>query len=84
MKRLDFNLKLFKITKVFFCIILVCLFSGSVIARGGIEELTSPDNNIKVRIELSDRIYYSVSANNFLLMEKSYLELRLKDQILGE
>ncbi|WP_167612304.1 glycoside hydrolase family 97 protein [Maribellus sediminis] len=84
MKRLDFKLKLFKITKVFFGILLVCLFSGSAIAWGGIEELTSPDNNIKVRIELADRIYYSVSANNFLLLEKSYLELRLKDQILGE
>ena len=65
-------------------IILVGLFSGSVLAKGGIQELTSPDNNIKVRIELADKIFYSISANNTLLTEKSYLELQLKDQTLGE
>ena len=84
MKRFDFTLNLCKIVKFPLVIILVSLFSGSVLAKGGIHELTSPDNSIKVRIELADKIYYSISANNFLLTEKSYLELQLKDQTLGE
>lgn len=84
MNRLNFTLNLCRIVKFPLVIILVGLLSGSVLAKGGIQELTSPDNNIKVRIELADKIFYSISANNFLLMEKSSLELKLKDQTLGE
>ena len=84
MKRFDFTLNLCKIVKFPLVIILVSLFSGSVLAKGGIHELTSPDNSIKVSVELADKIYYSISANDFLLTEKSYLKLQLKDQTLGE
>ena len=81
MKRLNFTFNLSKIVKFPLVIILVGLFSASVLAKGGIQELTSPDNNIKVRIELADKIFYSISANNFLLMEKR-LEMGLR-QVAG-
>ncbi|MCD7900395.1 MAG: glycoside hydrolase family 97 protein [Bacteroides sp.] len=47
-------------------------------------ELTSPNGDIKLSIRLADKIYYSVSYNNDHLLENCYLQLSLKDQVLGQ
>ncbi len=47
-------------------------------------ELKSPNGEIKVSLNLSDRIYYSVSYNDELLLKKCYLKLSLSHEILGE
>ena len=46
-------------------------------------ELLSPDGQIKVYINLSDKIYYTVSENNLVLLENSSLQLRLSGETLG-
>ena len=47
-------------------------------------ELTSPDGKVNVRINLSDHIYYSVSAGGQQLLENSYLQLTSSNLVLGE
>ncbi|GAE85737.1 glycoside hydrolase family 97 protein [Bacteroides reticulotermitis] len=47
-------------------------------------ELVSPNGKIKVTINLSDKIYYSVSHNNELLLDNNQLQLVLKEGALGE
>ena len=46
--------------------------------------LTSPDGQIKVSIDLSDKIYYSVAANGQELLTKNHLALLLKEEVLGK
>lgn len=46
-------------------------------------ELTSPNEEIKVAISISDRIYYDISYNNDIILENNHLQLSLKDEILG-
>lgn len=47
-------------------------------------ELHSPNGDIKVLFDITDKIYYSVIAGNETLMEKNQLSLKLRDGILGE
>ncbi|WP_028296713.1 glycoside hydrolase family 97 protein [Olivibacter sitiensis] len=47
-------------------------------------ELSSPDNNIKLSVSLSDGIYYTVSSDNAVLMENNAVALHLKDAQLGK
>lgn len=47
-------------------------------------DLTSPDNKIKLTVDLKDRINYSVSVNGDALLSNSYLQLELGKQKLGE
>lgn len=54
--------------KIFF---LSFLILSVILAKG--TELSSPDGLIKVKIDLSDRIYYSVYAQGVLLLEQCHL-----------
>lgn len=47
-------------------------------------DLFSPNNEIKVTIHLSDRIYYNISYNNDILLNNCYLQLRLQEETLGK
>lgn len=47
-------------------------------------DLFSPNNEIKVTIYLSDRIYYNISYNNDILLNNCYLQLRLQEETLGK
>lgn len=47
-------------------------------------ELTSPNGEIKVSITLSDKIYYSIDYNGEVLLKDNYLQLALKNQVLGQ
>lgn len=47
-------------------------------------DLLSPDGSLKVKIQISDKIYYDVLANENLLLEKNSLQMNLSGQNLGE
>ena len=65
---------------LFWCLLL----SFSALGKSSHEELLSPDGSVKVSIDLTDKIYYSVSVNDQLLLDSSYLQLMLTDEVLGE
>jgi len=69
-----------KFTGIF---IFLCALSVQLEAQTKAIELTSPDATIKVSIHLGDKIYYSVSADNNMLLDKNHLGLILKDGTLG-
>src|SRR4051812_31361396 len=58
------------------------LASFSVLAQKAIE-LKSPNGTIKVSVNLSDQIYYSVSYNGDELLNKNHLSLSLRNEVLG-
>ena len=47
-------------------------------------ELKSPNGSLKVSIDLTDKINYSIAYNNDGLLEKNHLTLALKNQVLGQ
>ena len=47
-------------------------------------ELISPNGEIKVALEISDRIYYDISYNADILLEKNHLGLTLNNAVLGD
>lgn len=47
-------------------------------------DLMSPDGGIKVSINLSDKIYYSISGKGQELLTKNHLAMALNDGTLGE
>ncbi len=63
--------------------LLIILISSSLFAQKQME-VKSPDGNVNVQITISDRIYYSISANRNVLFEKNHLQLNLGNQKLGE
>ena len=46
-------------------------------------ELQSPNGEIKVSLNISDKIYYTISYNNDVLLEKNHLSLNLGNETLG-
>ncbi|MCG2613478.1 glycoside hydrolase family 97 protein [Terrimonas sp. NA20] len=66
---------------VLLCLMLV--FSARSSGQGKPIDLLSPDGKLKVSVELSDQIYYSVSAENEPLFTKNHLALNLKTGTLG-
>lgn len=46
-------------------------------------ELQSPNGEIKVSLSISDKIYYTLSYNNDVLLEKNHLSLNLGNETLG-
>ncbi len=46
--------------------------------------LVSPDGNIQVSVNLSDKIYYDVSYQNEKLLNQCNLQMEIGDQTLGE
>ncbi len=68
---------------VAFCILCISISTG-LSAQGKPVELTSPNGELKVTINLGDKIYYSVSGNNQELFTKNHLALGLKGAVLGK
>src|SRR6218665_484140 len=56
----------------------------SLLAQKKPVDLLSPNGELKVSVEIADKIYYTVSAGNKELLVKNYLALRLKNETLGE
>ncbi|MFQ9317252.1 glycoside hydrolase family 97 protein [Dysgonomonas mossii] len=46
-------------------------------------ELQSPNGEIKISLSISDKIYYTISYNNDVLLEKNHLSLNLGNETLG-
>ncbi len=66
----------------FITLFLFSVFSVGVFAQKSFE-LKSPNSEVKIQIELSDKIHYSVSYGNDLLIEKSYLNMDLRTTVIG-
>lgn len=47
-------------------------------------ELVSPNGELKVSFNLSDKIYYSIDYNREVLLKDNSLQLTLKNQVLGQ
>lgn len=68
-------------------LILVLLFTPYLTNGVGAKskmELTSPNGEIVVSVNISDKIYYSVSYNNESLLTDCSLQMALSDGVLGE
>lgn len=64
-------------------IITSCIAISSLYAQKKMV-LLSPDGEIKVKLIISDKIYYTVSYNNDVLLDNNYLQLKLKEETLGQ
>ena len=69
--------------KSLFTITTVLGLSAMVNAQNKTPELRSPDGHIKVALTVSDKIYYSLSYDNDLLLQKNSLSLSLRNESLG-
>ena len=47
-------------------------------------ELSSPNGEIKVTLNITDKIYYSIAYDGDVLLNDNYLQLALKDEVLGQ
>lgn len=65
------------------CFILFLGLSTQLFAQSKSIDLMSPNGEIKVSINLSDKIYYSITDNNQELLTKNHLAMMLKDEALG-
>lgn len=66
----------------FLLILSVFLFSSGLYAQKK-TNLESPDGVIKVSITCGDRIYYDISYNDDVLLKDNYLQLELRNDVLG-
>ena len=47
-------------------------------------ELSSPNGEIKVTLNITDKIYYSIAYDGDVLLKDNSLQLTLKDEVLGQ
>lgn len=66
------------------CVFIVLGLSTQVHSQNKQLELVSPNSEIKVSIDVSDKIYYSITGNNEALLTRNYLVLNLRNEALGE
>lgn len=67
-------------------VLLFTLFLMSLIVKTNAQaiDLKSPDGTIKVSINISDKIYYSVACDGTILLPDNFLQLNLNGEILGQ
>lgn len=66
----------------FLLILSIFLFSSGLYAQKK-TNLESPDGGIKIYITCGDRIYYDISYNDDVLLKDNYLQLELRNDVLG-
>lgn len=66
------------------CLLLLLTFFSSMLAAEKKIELLSPNKEIKVNLRIADKIYYSISYNDDVILEDNYLRMTLQDEVLGE
>lgn len=65
-------------------LLLLLIFSISLYVQGqNIHKLASPDGNIQISVNLSDKIYYDVICRNETLLKQCHLTMEIGDQELG-
>lgn len=69
--------------KVILLFVAVCAWMCAHTAYAKELTVLSPDGTVKVKIELTDRIYYSIHADNELLFDRCSLALTLGQEELG-
>lgn len=47
-------------------------------------ELLSPNGEIKVSLNISDKIYYTIAYNSEVLLKDNFMQLRLHNEVLGQ
>lgn len=47
-------------------------------------ELLSPNGEIRVSLDISDKIYYTIAYNNEILLKDNFMQLSLRNEILGQ
>ncbi|WP_276091412.1 glycoside hydrolase family 97 protein [Pedobacter sp. JY14-1] len=52
-------------------------------AQGQSKALSSPDGKTKVTVTVTDKIYYSIISGEETLLDKNYLSLSLRNEVLG-
>lgn len=67
----------------FLLILSIFLFSSGLYAQKK-TNLESPDGGIKIYITCGDRIYYDISYNDDVLLKDNYLQLELRNDVLGQ
>lgn len=70
--------------KLVLTIVAVFGFSAAVNAQTKNIELKSPNGGLKVSVNISDKIYYSISSGDDLLLEKNHLQMSLRNEVLGQ
>ena len=65
-------------------LLVVCLCLASLLRAQNKLELISPNGELKVSLNLSDKIYYSIDYNGDVLLKDNSLLLVLKNQVLGQ
>ena len=65
-------------------LLVVCLCLASLLRAQNKLELISPNGELKVSLNLSDKIYYSIDYNGDVLLKDNTLQLALRNQVLGE
>jgi alpha-glucosidase len=78
---MNIKMKKMKKMKLFTCLFLLWALSNYSQQKNF--EVTSPNGELKVSINLGDKIYYSILAGNEELASKNHLGLILKDETLG-
>lgn len=64
-------------------LLIIIMINGTKAVRAQNFELTSPNEKIKISINLEERIYYSISYGEEALLENNFLGLVLENEILG-
>ena len=65
-------------------LIITCLLSGFTLTKAQKLELKSPNKEIVISITVTDKIYYTISYNNEVLLKDCYLQMALRDVVLGQ
>jgi alpha-glucosidase len=70
--------------KCLFALIAILGIPAMVQAQNKGPELLSPNGNIKISLNVTDKIYYTVAYQKDELLQKNQLSLTLKNEVLGE
>jgi alpha-glucosidase len=69
--------------KQFFVLAVLFLFTTAMYSQAKHFEVVSPNGELKVEVNLGDKIYYSIIAENEKLAVNNHLNLILKNETLG-
>jgi alpha-glucosidase len=75
-------MEILKLKRIAFLGFFLVLFSTNSKAQDF--ELQSPDKELKLSVSLDDKVYYTISAQNNILLQNNSLGMKLKDEMLGE
>lgn len=66
-----------------YMITIFCFIFGAAYSQKKIE-LVSPSNNLKVVVEIRDRIYYTIIADHKVLLENNIIALKTQQYLFGQ